>query len=317
MKIVVLDVETVVRDNDISLGEITKLGETKLVGYVPNEKAAEEIGDANAVICNKTQITAEVFDKCPNLRYVGLFATGYNNVDLAAARAHGAVVCNVPGYSTESVAQHTMALMLNYFNRISDYDRAVKNGEWERSKLFTYFYIPIYELSGKNIGIIGYGEIGRRVAELARAFGMNILVHTRTAPEDKSVTVCTLDELLEMSDVVTLHCPLNEHTSEIINRHSLEKMKKTALLINTSRGGVINERDLHNALENGVIAAAAIDVLSVEPMQNSCPLKNSPNITITPHIAWAPEQTRKRLVSLVAANIRSWIDGEPINNVVK
>lgn len=315
MKICILDAETVVRDNDISLEEISALGETKIIGFAPNDRVAEEIGDADAVICNKALITKEVFERCPNLKYVGLFATGYNNVDLAAAGEHNAAVCNVPGYSTNSVAQHTMALILNYFNKISEYSEAVKNGEWERSKLFTYFYIPIYELEKMNLGIIGYGAIGRQVAKLARAFGMNVLVYSRTRPQDSDIEFCSLSELLQKSDVVTLHCPLNEGTKEIINKETLSLMKSSALLVNTSRGGVINEQDLADALNNDVIAAAAVDVLTSEPMQPDCVLKNAKNITFTPHIAWAPAQTRKRLITLVAGNLKAWADGRPINNV--
>ncbi len=315
MKICILDAETVVRENDVSLEEISTLGETKIIGYAPNDKVAQEIGDSDVVICNKALITREVFEKCPNLKFVGLFATGFNNVDIVAAKEHGAVVCNVPGYSTNSVAQHTMAFILNHFNKISEYKDAVANGDWERSKLFTYFYIPIYELEGLNLGIIGYGAIGKKVAELGRAFGMNILAYSRTKKDDKDVEFCSLDELLERSDVVTLHCPLNEGTNKLIDKSALMKMKKSALLVNTSRGGVIDEEALTWALNNDIISAAAVDVLTVEPMQPDCPLKNAKNITFSPHIAWAPLQTRKRLVTLVSENIKAWAKGETINNV--
>lgn len=315
MKICILDAETVVRENDVSLEEISSLGETKIIGYAPNDKVAQEIGDSDVVICNKALITREVFEKCPNLKFVGLFATGFNNVDIVAAKEHGAVVCNVPGYSTNSVAQHTMAFILNHFNKISEYKDAVANGDWERSKLFTYFYIPIYELEGLNLGIIGYGAIGKKVAELGRAFGMNILAYSRTKKDDKDVEFCSLDELLQRSDVVTLHCPLNEGTNKLIDKSALMKMKKSALLVNTSRGGVIDEEALTRALNNDIISAAAVDVLTVEPMQPDCPLKNAKNITFSPHIAWAPLQTRKRLVTLVSENIKAWAKGETINNV--
>ena len=315
MKICILDAETVVRENDVSLEEISTLGETKIIGYAPNDKVAQEIGDSDVVICNKALITREVFEKCPNLKFVGLFATGFNNVDIVAAKEYGAVVCNVPGYSTNSVAQHTMAFILNHFNKISEYKDAVANGDWERSKLFTYFYIPIYELEGLNLGIIGYGAIGKKVAELGKAFGMNILAYSRTKKDDKDVEFCSLDELLERSDVVTLHCPLNEGTNKLIDKSALMKMKKSALLVNTSRGGVIDEEALTWALNNDIISAAAVDVLTVEPMQPDCPLKNAKNITFSPHIAWAPLQTRKRLVTLVSENIKAWAKGETINNV--
>lgn len=316
MKIVILDSETVARGGDVSLEGIISLGETTVYGYTPNDEVADRIGDADAVICNKCLITENVFERCPNLKYVGLFATGYNNVDLNAAKKHGAVVCNVPAYSTDSVAQHTFALILNHFNKIREYADTVDNGDWVNYKLFTYFYIPTYELTGMTIGIIGYGDIGRRVAEIAKAFGMNVLAYTRSHQKVKApARAVSLDELLECSDVVTMHCPLNEGTREMINRETLAKMKSTAYFVNTARGGVMNEQDLADALNNGVIAGAGIDVLTVEPMEENCPLRNAKNCTITPHIAWAPRQTRERLLETVSENLRKWTEGDPQNVV--
>lgn len=318
MKTVILDSETVCRDGDVSLDGILALGESKVFGYTPNEKVADRIGDADAVICNKCLITEEVFEKCPNLKYVGLFATGYNNVDLKAAKRHGAAVCNVPAYSTDSVAQHTFALILNHFNKIRDYADTVDNGDWVNYKLFTYFYMPTFELKGMTIGIIGFGDIGRRVAQIAEVFGMNVLAYTRT-PEKVTgfAKAVSLDELLENSDVVTMHCPLNEGTKELINKDTLAKMKKTAYFVNTARGGVMNEQDLADALNSETIAGAGIDVLTLEPMREDCPLRWAKNCTITPHIAWAPKQTRERLLETVEKNLKAWIDGKPQNNVVK
>ena len=299
MKIVILDSETVSR-NDVSLDCITSLGECTVYGFTPNSEIAEKIGDADAVICNKCLITEEVFSKCPNLKYVGLFATGYNNVDTQAATRHGAVVCNVPAYSTNSVAQHTFALILNHFNKIREYADEVDGGAWVNYKLFSYFGIPTFELEGMTLGIIGYGDIGRKVAQIARAFGMNVLAYTRTpARVDENAKACSLDEVLE-EECMSL---------------SIAKMKKTAYLVNTSRGGVINERDLADALNSGRIAGAGIDVLTVEPMQESCALRDCKNCTITPHIAWAPKQTRERLLKIVAENIKCYIDGTPQNVV--
>lgn len=316
MKIVILDSETVARGGDVSLEGIISLGETTVYGYTPNDEVADRIGDADAVICNKCLITENVFERCPNLKYVGLFATGYNNVDLNAAKKHGAVVCNVPAYSTDSVAQHTFALILNHFNKIREYADTVDNGDWVNYKLFTYFYIPTYELTGMTIGIIGYGDIGRRVAEIAKAFGMNVLAYTRSHQKVKApARAVSLDELLECSDVVTMHCPLNEGTREMINRETLAKMKSTAYFVNTARGGVMNEQDLADALNNGVIAGAGIDVLTVEPMEENCPLRNAKNCTITPHIAWAPRQTRERLLETVSENLLRWTEGDPQNVV--
>ncbi|SEK54493.1 D-2-hydroxyacid dehydrogenase [Ruminococcus albus] len=316
MKIVILDSETVSRGGDVSLDGITSLGESEVYGFTPNDEVADKIGDADAVICNKCLITEEVFSKCPNLKYVGLFATGYNNVDLKAADKHGASVCNVPAYSTDSVAQHTFALILNHFNKIRAYADTVDNGDWVNYKLFTYFYIPTYELKGMRIGIIGYGSIGRRVAEIARVFGMEVVTYTRS-PEKvgEGAKAVSLDELLRTSDVVTMHCPLNEQTKEMINKEALEKMKPTAYFVNTARGGVVNEHDLADALNNEVIAGAGIDALTFEPMREDCPLRNAKNATITPHIAWAPKQTRIRLLEVVSANLKAWINGEPQNVV--
>ncbi|WP_294490692.1 D-2-hydroxyacid dehydrogenase [uncultured Ruminococcus sp.] len=316
MKIVILDSETVSRGGDVSLEGITSLGDAQVYGYTPNEEVADKIGDADAVICNKCLVTEEVFEKCRNLKYVGLFATGYNNVDLNAADRHGAVVCNVPAYSTDSVAQHTFALILNHFNKIRAYADTVDNGDWVNYKLFTYFYIPTYELKGMTIGIVGYGSIGRRVAEIARVFGMKVLTFTRS-PEKvgDGAEAVSLDRLLRESDVVTMHCPLTDTTKEMINKDSLAKMKSTAYFVNTARGGVVNEQDLADALNDGVIAGAGIDTLTFEPMREDCPLRNAKNITITPHIAWAPKQTRERLLEKVAENLRRWRDGQPQNVV--
>lgn len=318
MKIVILDSETVSRNGDVSLDGITSLGDTRIYGFTPNDEVADKIGEADAVICNKCLVTEDVFSKCPNLKYVGLFATGYNNIDLEAATRHGAVVCNVPAYSTNSVAQHTFALILNYFNKIREYADTVDNGDWVNYKLFTYFYIPTYELSGMTLGIVGYGDIGSRVAQIGKAFGMNVLTYTRSPQKvDGNAKAVSLDELLAQADVVTMHCPLTEDTKEMINKQNLMKMKRSAYFVNTARGGLVNEADLAWALENGVIAGAGIDVLTLEPMRADCALRNAKNCTITPHIAWAPKQTRERLLSVVAANLAGWKDGRPQNVVNK
>ncbi len=314
MKLVILDSETVSK-GDVSLEGITSLMDSEVYGYTKNELVAERIGDADAVLCNKCLITREVFEKCKNLKFVGLFATGYNNVDLEAASEQGAVVCNVPAYSTESVAQHTFAFILNFFSKIGDYSQTVDNGDWINYKLFSYFYMPTDEVCGKTLGIIGYGTIGKRVAQIAKAFGMNVLAYTRTPKNDDAAKMVPLEELLRESDIVTLHCPLTDATKELINKDTLSLMKKTALLVNTSRGGVINENDLAKALESEQIAGACLDVLTYEPMREDCPLYHAKNCTITPHIAWAPKPTRERLLEVVAENIKCWLDGKPQNKV--
>ena len=214
------------------------------------------------------------------------------------------------------MAQHTFALILNHFNKIRAYADTVDNGDWVNYKLFTYFYIPTYELKGMTIGIVGYGSIGRRVAEIARVFGMKVLTFTRSPEKvgDGAESV-SLDRLLRESDVVTMHCPLTDTTKEMINKDALAKMKPTAYFVNTARGGVVNEQELADALNDGVIAGAGIDTLTFEPMRADCPLRNAKNITITPHIAWAPKQTRERLLETVAENLRKWRDGQPQNVV--
>lgn len=317
IRLVILDSETVTR-GDVSLDGITALADSSVFGYTPNEKVAEAIGDADAVICNKCLITQEVFDKCPNLKYVGLFATGYNNVDLAAASKRGAVVCNVPAYSTNAVAQHTFALILDYYNKVAEYKKTVADGDWVNYKLFSYFYIPTTEIAGLTLGIIGYGDIGRKTAEIARAFGMNVVTYTRSPQKVTDGTrVCTLEELLSISDAVSLHCPLTPENGKMINAETLALMKPNALLVNTARGGLIDEQALADALNGGRLGGARLDTLTYEPMREDCPLRGAKNCAITPHIAWAPIETRVRLLEKVAENLKAWINGEPINVVNK
>lgn len=317
IRLVILDSETVTR-GDVSLDGITALADSSVFGYTPNEKVAEAIGDADAVICNKCLITQEVFDKCPNLKYVGLFATGYNNVDLAAASRRGAVVCNVPAYSTNAVAQHTFALILDYYNKVAEYKKTVADGDWVNYKLFSYFYIPTTEIAGLTLGIIGYGDIGRKTAEIARAFGMNVVTYTRSPQKVTDGTrVCTLEELLSISDAVSLHCPLTPESGKMINTETLALMKPNALLVNTARGGLIDEQALADALNGGRLGGARLDTLTYEPMCEDCPLRGAKNCAITPHIAWAPIETRVRLLEKVAENLKAWINGEPINVVNK
>lgn len=317
IRLVILDSETVTR-GDVSLDGITALADSSVFGYTPNEKVAEATGDADAVICNKCLITQEVFDKCPNLKYVGLFATGYNNVDLAAASRRGVVVCNVPAYSTNAVAQHTFALILDYYNKVAEYKKTVADGDWVNYKLFSYFYIPTTEIAGLTLGIIGYGDIGRKTAEIARAFGMNVVTYTRSPQKVTDGTrVCTLEGLLSISDAVSLHCPLTPENGKMINTETLALMKPNALLVNTARGGLIDEQALAEALNDGRLGGARLDTLTYEPMREDCPLRGAKNCAITPHIAWAPIETRVRLLEKVTENLKAWINGKPINVVNK
>ncbi len=314
MKIAVLDWYTVNISGDISTDMLRELGEVRIIPLTKPEDTAANIGDADIVLCNKVLITREVIDSCPNLKYIGLFATGYNNVDVAYAAEKGITVCNAGQYSTNAVAQQVFAYILDHFSRVRDYDTAVKNGEWERFPSFSYFPIPTGELAGKTLSVVGFGSIGQRVAQLGDAFGMNIIASSRTK-RDTPYRWADLDSAVREADVLTFHCPLTEQTKELINAELLGKMKKNAIIINTSRGGVVNEPDLAAALNCGTIAGAYLDVLVNEPMSPDTPLKYAKNCVITPHTAWAAFETRSRLVSIVCSNIRAWMNGSPTNKV--
>jgi glycerate dehydrogenase len=315
LKIAVLDWYTVNISGDIPTTQLEELGEVKIIPLTKPEETAANIGDADIVLCNKVLITPEVMEACPNIKYVGLFATGFNNVDIDYAAKKGIVVCNAGQYSTNSVAQQVFAYILDHFSRIRDYDNAVKDGEWERSPAFSYFPIPTYELAGKTLSIVGFGSIGRKVAEIGAAFGMNIVVSTRTQPKDCPYEVTDLFTAAEKADVLTFHCPLTDKTAGIVNSELISHMKPTAMLVNTSRGPVVNEADLAQALNSDKIAAAYLDVLVKEPMSPETPVKGAKNCFITPHTAWAPLETRQRLVDIVCDNIRAWQNGSPKNKV--
>ena len=318
MKITVLDMDTAAIDSDVSLDSLAELGELKIIGKTGGDDAARLIGDSDAVICNKTRITRNVMESCPRLQYVGLMGTGFDQVDVSAADELGVTVCNVPAYSSDAVAQHTFALILNHFGRISEYASDCASGGWTEKKYLSAFGRPMHELAGKTIGLIGCGGIGKRVAKIADAFGMKVLVFTRS-PEKVNdlpyITCVSLEKLLCESDIVSIHCPLNDGSRRLINRRTLSLMKKTALLVNTSRGGIINERDLARALNEGIIAAAALDVLTEEPMTPDTPLGGARNIVLTPHVAWAPVETRRRLFEIIAANLKAYAGGNPQNTV--
>ena len=315
MKIAVLDWYTVNINGDISTSSLEELGDVNIIQMTSPERTAHNIGDAEIVLCNKVMITREVIDSCPNLKYIGLFATGFNNVDIEYARKKNIVVCNAGSYSTNAVAQQTFAYILDYCNKIRDYDIAVKNGEWEKFPSFSYFPIPTAELAGKTISIVGYGSIGRKVAKLANAFDMNVIVSTRTKPIDCPYEVTDIMTAVRKADILTFHCPLTEKTKGIVNAELLSEMKQTAILINTSRGAVVNEKDLADALNQKRIAGAYLDVLEKEPMSPDTPLKNARNCIITPHTSWASFETRSRLVKIVCDNIKAWQNGSPVNKL--
>lgn len=321
MKIVILDSKTE-NPGDLSWEKIESLGDTTIydrTDVTSEDEIISRIGSAEIVITNKTPISEAVFEACPGIRYVGVTATGYNIIDITAAKKRGIPVTNVPGYGTDSVAQFAMALLLEITSRVGHHDAAVKAGRWESCPDFCFWDYPLMELRGKTIGIIGFGSIGRRVGELASAFGMRVLATgSRVCPEGEKIgSYVTLEELLSCSDVISLHCPLTDSTRELINRETISIMKPGAIIINNSRGGLINEADLAEALKSGRIYAAAVDVVSSEPIKHDNPLLNAPNCIITPHISWAPREARARIMDVTLENLKAFLRGDSLNDVTK
>ena len=318
MKIVITDAMTVTQ-GDISLDALKDFGEVVIYPLTAKEDLIAHISDADAVLTNKSPITREVMAGCPNLRYIGLFATGYNNIDVEAAREFGITVCNAGSYSTDSVAQQVFAFILNHASNIANYNNFVQEGSWINSQTFSPFVFPTSEISKKTLGIFGFGSIGKAVSKIASAFNMRVIVHTRTERENDrneyGITYVDFDTLLEESDYLSVHCPLTKATEKLFNEKTFANMKDGCYFINTSRGGVIDETALANAVKSGKLVGAGIDVLTVEPMVADCPLLNVDGITITPHVAWAPHETRIRLLSIVYQNIKNFIDGTPTNVV--
>ena len=314
MKIVVPDWKTV-STGDLDEGLLSRFGEVVFYPLTSQEQLIERIADADAVLCNKSKITAEVMAGAPNLRYIGLFATGYNNIDMVAAKVRGITVCNAGSYSTDAVAQHTFALLLELASHVSDYHALVQRGDWICSDVFSPFRYPMTELAGKTIGIIGYGSIAKAVIRIAQAFGMTVLCHTRTPCQAEGVRFLSFEKLLEQSDIVSVHCPLTEQTRKMFNRDAFSRMKEGAWFINTARGAIADEPALREALDSGKLGGAAVDVLKVEPMVESCLLLGAPNCIITPHVAWAPQVTRTRLLNLVCDNLQAYLNGTPQNVV--
>lgn len=314
MKITVVDTNTIT-NGDVSLDEMNTLGEVEYFDMLSEDEIISAARDSDAIICNKADITEKIMDECKNLRYVGVFATGYNNIDLDAATKRGITVANVPGYSTDAVAQHTFAMILEFATSLSHYNASVHAGDWVKSKQFCYFSYPLSELAGKTLGIIGYGTIGAAVAKIGKAFNMKIIANARSNKIAEGVEFLPKDEIFRRSDYLTFHCPLNPETKGLVCRRTLSLMKPTAYLINTARGGICVENDLCEALKNGTISGAAIDVLDGEPMYDGHPYLTAPNMIITPHIAWAAIETRRRLITLVCDNVRAFMNGKPINKV--
>ncbi len=316
MKMVILD-GYALNPGDLSYEPLKELGNLACYDRTPTQLTAQRIDDAEIVFTNKTLIDRDVLESCPNVRYIGLFSTGYNVVDIKCAKERGIVVSNVPDYSSGAVAQHVFALLLALTNRVAEHNAQVQAGEWISSKDFC-FYDKLTELSGKTMGIVGFGQIGQKVARIANAFDMQVLVFTRTqrpVPEGMHVRFTDSDTLFAESDFVSLHCPLTEETKGLVNAAVLGRMKPTAVLINTSRGPVVSQTDLAEALNKGRIAGAGLDVVDVEPMTVDNPLLRAKNCIITPHIAWAALETRKRLLNTVISNVKAFLEGNPVNVV--
>lgn len=317
MKIVVLDGYTL-NPGDLSWDGLRKLGEVTVYEHTPYDKTIERAAGADVIFTNKTPLGEKELSALDNLKFIGVLATGYNVVDTDSAQKRNITVSNIPTYGTRSVAQMTFALLLELTQHVQRHSDAVLNGEWSKCRDFCFWNYPLVELEGKTMGIIGFGRIGQSVANVAEAFGMNILAYD-TYKSDQSKRAdfkwAEIDELLSKSDIVTLHCPLFPETKGIINKNSLMKMKKSAFLINTSRGPLIVDEDLAEALNNGTIAGAGLDVLSTEPPEHDNPLFSAKNCLITPHISWATKEARFRLMNIAVDNLRQFMNKTPINLV--
>ncbi len=317
MKIVVLDGYTL-NPGDLSWESLADAGELTVYDRTPPGLVVPRSEGAEIVLTNKTILGADILKKLTDLKYVGVLATGYNVINVAEARKLGITVTNIPAYSTDSVAQLTFALILELCFHVKDHSDSVKAGKWTGSMDFTFREYPLTELASKTLGIIGFGNIGKKVSEIAIAFGMNVIAFSRTVsnePDRKNFSWANLTDLFSVSDFVSIHCPLTPETTGLINAERLRLMKKTSFLINTSRGPIIIEKDLADALNNGLIAGAGLDVLSVEPPSADNPLLNAKNCIITPHIAWATFEARSRLMKTAVENVKAFLSGSPLNVV--
>ena len=319
MKIVVLDGYPF-NPGDLNWDGLANLGDLKVHDKTIHEddEIVKAIDDAEIIFTNKTPLTGKLLEKTPSVKYIGVLATGYNVVEVGAARELGIVVTNVPAYSTDSVAQLTFALLLEMCHHVGEHNEAVQNGDWCRSEYYSFWNFPLIELAGKTMGIIGYGMIGQAVGKLAQAFGMNVLANNTKGMIENESSTCKyadLDQLLKQSDIISLHCPFTEKTNGMINSVNIAKMKDGVMIINTSRGGLVVEKDLKEALNSGKVAGAAVDVVSVEPIVPENELLKANNCLITPHIAWAPKAARIRLMKTAVDNLKAFLDGNPVNVV--
>ncbi|MDR3216467.1 MAG: D-2-hydroxyacid dehydrogenase [Clostridiaceae bacterium] len=309
MKIVILDGYQV-NDGDLSWDGLLPFGALAVYDRTPKELVAERVGNAEIVFTNKVFFTKEVFAACKNLKFIGVLATGFDNIDIVEAAARGVTVCNVPGYSTLSVAQMTFALLLEIVCKTALHSESVLKGGWVKAPDYSYRMAPVTELAGKTIGLVGYGKIGAAVGKIAEAFGMRVIFYS---PTKKGAT--PLNELLARSDVVSLHCPLTAVNRGMLDKTAFSKIKRGAILINTARGGLVDDQALADALNDGTLSAAGLDVVSVEPMRVGNPLLTAANVIITPHIAWASREARSRLIDISVANLAAYLKGKPQNKI--
>ena len=314
-KIVVLDGYTLCA-GELNFDALRAFGDVTVYDRAAQADVARLIGDAQIVLTNKAQITADVMTACPQMEYVGVTATGFNIVDIEESKRRGIVVTNAPAYSTQAVAQHTAAFLLESLNHVAVYDEQVHDGAWQRSKDFCFLSAKMEEAAGKTMGLIGFGNIGQSVAKIALALGMRVLVHVPHPKEGwENVRFVSFDELISESDVISLHCPLKDENKGMIGERAIAKMKTGVRVINTARGPLVDERAMADALEAGKVACYMADVLSEEPPKEDNPLLRAPNAILTPHVAWAPLQTRERLLNIVVNNVRAYASGNPVNVV--
>ncbi len=314
MKIVVLDGYTA-NPGDLSWDEFARLGDLSVFDRTLEHEVVSRLAGAEAALTNKTVISRQMMGALPALRYIGVLATGYNIVDVQAARERGIVVCNVSDYSTSEVAQAVFALVLELTNHTGHHSYTVREGKWSASPDFCYWDFPLIGLAGLTLGVVGFGKTGSAVARIARAFGMRVIAYTRTPTLDNDVQFVSLEDAFRQSDVLSLHCPLTPETERLVNASSLQMMKPAAYLINTARGGLIEEPSLADALNHGRIAGAGLDVLALEPPRQDNPLLSARNCIITPHVAWAARSARVRLLQSAAENLCAWLNGTPKNRV--
>lgn len=319
MKIVVLD-KPRENPNEIDWSQVEKLGDARIYDDTPQDKAIETIGDAEIVFVNKLHITREILDACPNIKFISVIATGFNKIDLVAAKEKGILVSNVPSYGSKAIGQQAVALLMEITNHVAHHDNEVRKFRKSSDTDWAFWDYPLFELEYKTMGVIGLGRIGQTVAKTALALGMDVIAYDNYQNEEMKalgITYVCLDELLSRSDVISLHCPLTDDNIDLINENTIAKMKDGVILLNNSRGGLVDEVALANALKSGKVAAAGLDTVKVEPITPDCPLLSAPNCFITPHISWASLDCRRRLIRLAVENVKAYLDGNPINIVNK